>query len=87
MPIRIKDSHSYYVTESSVALPADPAEVDQLARSLKSSGKMVVQYNMGGIQWISIEQRTKITSDVSDDQIREILGIGSRKFNGDKKNT
>lgn len=85
MAIQIKDSHSYYVTESIIALPAEPGEVDILARSLRASGKMVVQYNMGGIQWISIEQRTKISSDTADDQIREILGIGSRKFNGDEK--
>lgn len=87
MPIRIKASSSYYVTESSIDLPADPSEVDQLVRSMRANGKAVVVYNGGNVQGMTIEQRTRISSDASDDKIREILGIGSRKFNGDNKNT
>lgn len=83
MPIRIKEQTSYYVTRSSVVTPAEPGEVDALARSLRSSGKMEVTYNCGGIQNIWLEQWKRILSDQSDEKIREILGIGSRLFNGD----
>lgn len=85
MPIKIKASSSYYVTESSIDLPADPAEVDWLVRSMRANGKVVTVYNGGNIQGMTLEQRTRITSDSADDKIREILDIGSRKFNGDTK--
>ena len=87
MPIRIKASRSYYVTESSIDLPANPADVDAEVRSMNANGKVVTVYNGGNIQGMTLEQRTRISSDASDDKIREILGIGSRKFNGDRKNT
>lgn len=85
MGIRIKATSSYYVTESSVDLPADPADVDSLVRSMRTNGKVVVVYNGGNIQGMTIEQRTRISLEASDDKIREILGIGSRKFNGNEK--
>ncbi len=85
MGIRIKASSSYYVTESSVDLPADSADVDSLVRSMRTNGKVVAVYNGGNIQGMTIEQRTRISSEASDDKIREILGIVSRKFNGNEK--
>lgn len=74
--MRIAVQKDHYVTEVSVALPADVKEVDEMLRRTGTNGKMVVQYNQGRIQGINVEQRTKINPDQSV-QIRPLLKIES----------
>jgi len=75
MAIRIKIQKDYYITEVSIDLPANLQQLDELLQAMKSTGKMVVQYNQGSIQGINVEQRTKIPDSVATD-IRALLKIG-----------
>ncbi len=75
MAIRIKVQKDYYMTEASIDLPGDVRQLDELLRAMKSTGKMVVQYNQGSVQGINVEQRTKI-SDAAAAEIRALLKIG-----------
>lgn len=75
MAIKIKVQKDYYLTEVSIDLPSDPGELDDLLKAIKTTGKIVTQYNQGSVQGINIEQRTKIPESVSS-EIRRLLGIG-----------
>lgn len=77
MAIKIKIQKDYLRTEASVDLPASVAELDDLLRSIKTSGKMVVLYNEGHVQGINIEQNTKIT-EANSTEVRKLLGIGDK---------
>ncbi len=75
MAIKIKVQKDYYLTEVSIDLPSDPGELDDLLKAIKTTGKIVTQYNQGSVQGINIEQRTKIPESVSS-EIRRLLDIG-----------
>lgn len=75
MAIRIKGQKSYYLTEVSIDIPANVADVDELVKGLKTNGKMIVVYSGGSTQGINIEQRTPITNDSIDEKIRALIGI------------
>lgn len=75
MEPKIKVQKDYYVTEVSIELPADIQRLDEILRAMKSTGKLVIQYNQGCIQGINVEQRTKI-SDAAASKIRPLLEIG-----------
>jgi len=77
MAVKIKVQKDYYLTEVSVELPADVAQVDELLKATKTTGKMVVQYNQGSTQGVNIEQRTKIPESKMD-EIKTLLGIGEK---------
>ena len=79
MAIKIKATRSYYVTEVSIDLPSDVKDIDVLLRQLRANVKMVVLYSGGGMQGVNVEQRTPIPGPV-DDQVREILKLGTKKF-------
>ncbi len=67
----------YYRTEVSVSLPANVSDVDEILKSTKTSGKMVVLYNDGHIQGINVEQNSKI-NDTQSAKIKEILGLAEK---------
>lgn len=79
MPVKIKATRSYYVTEVSIDLPSDVKDIDALLKQLNASGKMVVLYNCGGTQGVNVEQRTPIPNAI-DDQVRDLLELGTKKF-------
>jgi small ligand-binding sensory domain FIST len=77
MEPKIVAQKDYYVTEVTVALPTDVAQLNDLLQALKTNGKMVVQYNHGPILGVNIEQRLKVPETVSS-EIRRILGIDAK---------
>lgn len=77
MAPEIKIQKDYYVTEASMDLRADLAQLNQILIATKATGKMVVQYNQGSVQGINVEQRTKI-SDAQSTEIRPLLDIGEK---------
>jgi len=77
MTVGIKVQKDYYLTEVSIDLPTNVAQVDEVLKATKTNGKMVVQYNQGNVQGVNIEQRTKI-SDAQANEIRELLNIGEK---------
>ncbi|HEX5426681.1 MAG TPA: hypothetical protein VFW94_24425 [Candidatus Acidoferrales bacterium] len=79
MSISLKAQRSYYVTESSIELPAKVEDIDALVRELRADGKMVVVYSGGGVQGTTVEQKTRIPAHV-DDQVRELLNLGTKKI-------
>lgn len=74
MAIKIKVQKDYLLTEASIELAANVTDVDDIMKTSKSSGKMVVLYNNGSIQGINVEQRTKL-SDVKAEKVRAMLKL------------
>jgi hypothetical protein len=75
--IRVKAQKNYYLTEVTLELPTDPGEANDLLKSLKTDGKMVVVYSGGGVGGINIEQKQRIPEHI-DAKIRELLGLGTK---------
>ncbi len=80
MGVNVKATRSYYVTEVSIDLPSDVTDIDALLKELRANGKMVVVYSGGGTQGVNVEQRTHIPNGAVDDQIRDLLKLGTKKF-------
>jgi hypothetical protein len=81
MAIKVKTQKNYYLSEICIEIPADMGAVDDLMRALKSTGRIVATYNQGGVMMINMEQKTRIPQNV-DEQVREIVGIVTRVYNG-----
>jgi hypothetical protein len=77
MTVGIKVQKDYILTEVSVSLPTNVAEVDELLKAIGTNGKMAIQYNQGTVQGVNVEQRTKIPEHLVD-QVRNLLGIGTK---------
>ena len=77
MQPKIKTQKDFFVTECSIETPTDLNQLDEILRALKSTGKSVVTYNQGGVQGISVEQKTKI-SEAQAEEIRRILNIDEK---------
>ncbi len=77
MAVGIKVQKDYYLTEVSIALPADIAQVNELLQATGTTGKLVVQYNQGNVQGINVEQKTKIP-EAKTTEIRQTIGIGEK---------
>ena len=75
MAIKIKAQRDYLKTETTVDLPANVAEVDEILKATKTNGKMVVLYNQGCVQGINVEQNAKI-GETKSTEIRKFLEIG-----------
>lgn len=73
----IKVQKDYFLTEVSLNLPANIAQMHALLQETKTNGKLVVQYNQGSVQGVNIEQRTKI-SDAQATKIRALLEIDEK---------
>lgn len=80
MPVKVKATRSYYVTEVSIELPTKVEDIDALVKELRANGKMTVIYSGGGTQGISVEQRTHIPNGQVDDRIRDLLELGTKKI-------
>lgn len=81
MAIKVKAQKNYYLSEISIELPTDIGAVADLMRALKSTGRIVATYNQGGVMMVNVEQKTRIPANV-DEKIREIVGVGTREYNG-----
>jgi|WetSurMetagenome_2_1015567.scaffolds.fasta_scaffold318695_1 hypothetical protein len=77
MAIRIKVQKDYLMTEASIDLPVCVSEVDELLKAIKTTGKMVVQYNRGSIQGINVEQRATVPEQTAT-EIRGLLDINTK---------
>jgi hypothetical protein len=71
---RAKVQKDIYLTEVSIELPSSVAEIDEVLRASKSTGKLVVLYNNGLHAAINVEQKTKI-NDAKSEQMRALLAI------------
>ncbi len=74
MAIKVKVQRDYLKTEVSLDLPADVAQADEIMRSMKSNGKMIVIYNCGHVAGINLEQNTKL-SDLQSEKVRQLIAI------------
>jgi hypothetical protein len=77
MPFQIAVQKDYFVTEASIELPANVAEVDEILKATGTTGKMVIQYNQGKHQGVNVEQRTRIP-ELLVEETRNLLGIGTK---------
>ena len=74
MAISAKVQKDYLLTEARIALPADVAQVHEILRATKTSGKLVILYNDGFVQGINVEQRTKL-NEAKSAEIRTLLAV------------
>lgn len=74
MAIRMKTQRDHYLTEAVIELPSNVGQVDELLRAVKTTGKMTVIYNDGGVIGINVEQKTKI-SEAKAAELRPLLDI------------
>lgn len=81
MAIKVKAQKNYYLSEISIELPTDMAALADLMRALKSTGRIVATYNQGGVMMVNVEQRTHISVTL-DEEVRRVLGITTREYNG-----
>jgi hypothetical protein len=81
MAIKVKAQKNYYLSEISIELPTDFNAVSELMKELKSTGRVVTTFNQGGAMMVNVEQKTKIPPSL-DPQVREIIGIVTRTYNG-----
>ncbi len=79
MAVRLKAQKDYLKTEASVEPNTPIAEVDDLLRKTKTSGKMVVLYYNGSVQGINFEQNTKVPEPKSA-QIRTLLDLEDKSL-------
>ena len=78
MAIKVRSQKSYYVTEFTVELPVRAGELHDVLMAIRSTGKTVVLYNEGNILGINVEQKEKVPAGQIDDQIRDLLGLGTK---------
>jgi hypothetical protein len=75
MAMKVKVQRDYLLTEFSVE--ASASELDDVLKSIKTSGKSITLYNNGAVQGINVEQKTKLT-EAQSVQIRELINIGDK---------
>ena len=81
MAIRIKTQKDYLVTEVAIELPSDLNELEYLLKASRGTGRIVATYQLGGVQWINVEQRKQIPERVAQ-KVRELVGVQTREFDG-----
>lgn len=80
MPIKIKTQRDYLTTEVTIdAATADLAELDQLMRLSKSTGKIVAVYSQGGLMNVNLDQKSHIAEKVSE-EVRKKVGVNNKDF-------
>lgn len=80
MAVKIQSQKDYLLTEVCIEMPCDLNALDYLMRSIHATGKIVAQYSAGGLNGVSIEQKTRIRESVSD-QVRDLIGVETREIN------
>lgn len=76
MPIKITAQKDYLKTEFSVSPSSSVADVDELLRGTKTSGKMIVLYNQGHVQGINVEQNSRLKEGQSD-EVRKLIKVAT----------
>jgi hypothetical protein len=79
MSIKIKAQRDYLLTEASMEPGSDVSQVDEILRTSKADGRMVVLYNGGAVQGINIEQRSKIPESKTAN-VRSMIGVDDKKI-------
>ena len=74
MAIKIKAQKVYLVTETTIEVSSDVAEVHDEVRAEKTDGKMNVVYCGGGVQGVNVEQKTRVPEALAA-QFKKKLGI------------
>ena len=74
MAIKIKAQRTYLVTESSIEVPVDIGETDDIVRAIKTDGKMVTVYCGGGVQGVTVEQKTRVPAALATEWLK-VLGV------------
>lgn len=77
MEPKIKIQKDFFNTEASMELPTDIGQLSEILRAIKTTGKMVVQYNQGSVQGVNISQNAKIPDSMAA-EIRSMLKIGEK---------
>lgn len=77
MKPEIKIQKDFFNTEASMELPTDIGQLSEILKAIKTTGKMVIQYNQGSVQGVNISQNTKIP-DALAAEIRTMLNIGEK---------
>ena len=77
MPTKVKAQKDYLLTEVTIELPANVAELDGIMRARKASGKLVVLYQDGGIVGVNVEQKKKATESESV-KVRDLLKVDTK---------
>lgn len=77
MATKVKTQKDYLLTQCTIELPANVAELDSILRTSKASGKMIVLYESGGIIGVNVEQKTKTTA-VNSVKVRDLLGVETK---------
>jgi hypothetical protein len=81
MAIKIMAQRDFLVTEVSIELPCDLAELEFLVKTSRGSGRIVAMYQKGGTLGVNIEQKTRIKDNVAD-RVRSLVGVESTEING-----
>jgi len=71
---KIRNIKNYYLTEIVFEPPVDLNEVHDFIRRSRANAELVGIFSNGGVQGITMKQRTHILS-TEDSKVREILGI------------
>ena len=78
MPIRdedmIVDSKDFLVTESLMNPKATPDEIKAFLRRTRTTGKVVTDYRMGGVQTVLLTEKTP-ASERQEAEIRAAMGM------------
>jgi hypothetical protein len=74
MSVKITVQKDYFLTEVSIDRNSSISDLHTLMKDTKSNGKIVILYNGGAVQGISVEQKLKLT-DVKSEKMRELLSI------------
>lgn len=77
MEPKIKIQKDLFNTEASMELPTNIGQLSEILQAIKTTGKMVVQYNQGSVQGINISQIHKIPEALAA-EIRAKLQIGAK---------
>lgn len=84
MAIHIRAQKDYLVTESSLDVPCNLTELNELLAEVGGTGsRIVAMYSVGRMMSVNVEQRTKVPDSVAD-EVRRIVGVNTKEINGDK---
>ena len=65
MALRIKSQKVYLMTETHFELPTDVGEAHDEVRAGKTDGKMTTVYCGGGVQGVTVEQKTRVSEPLA----------------------
>ena len=79
MAIKIKAQKTYLMTESSIDVTTGVGELHDEVRSEKTDGKMTAIYCGGGVQGLTVEQKTRVPEALAKEWKKQ-LSIEEKEF-------